>query len=211
MHIVALIMAGGRGKRFGGDIEKPMVRFMGKPLIRRVIEAAKESKRIAETYVAVTSYSPKTAEEATKASAKIVKTEGRGYHADAQEAVQKANLTCPVLIISADLPLLTGEFLDYIIDKYEKADKPALTVLVPEEAFREYGVSAVSPYEYEGKMYAVSGINIIDGQRVLEEQEQEVIVSRRPEAVFNVNASKDLESAKKHLLHTKRDSKRNKN
>jgi adenosylcobinamide-phosphate guanylyltransferase len=210
MYIVALIMAGGRSKRFGGDIEKPMVKFMGKPLLRRVIKATKESKRIAETYVAVTSYSPKTAEEAAKASAKIVKTEGRGYHADTQQAIQEANLTFPVLIISADLPLLTGEFLDDIIDRYEESGKSALTVLIPEEAFRVYGISAVSPYEYEGKTYAVSGINIIDGRRILEEQEQEVIISRRPEAIFNVNSSKDLDSAKNYLRSIKRDLKRSK-
>jgi len=209
VHIVALIMAGGKGTRFGGDTEKPMAQFIGKPLIRRVIEATKESKRIAETYVAVTSYSPKTAQEAAEASVKVVETDGQGYHADLQQAVQDANLKCPVLIISADLPLLNGEFLDEIIEEYEESGKPALTVLIPEEAFREYGVSAVSLFEHDGKMYAVSGINIIDGQRILEEQEQEVIVSRRPEAVFTVNSSKDLESAKNYLLRTKRDSKRN--
>ena len=203
-------MAGGKGTRFGGDTEKPMAQFIGKPLIRRVIEATKESKRIAETYVAVTSYSPKTAQEAAEASVKVVETDGQGYHADLQQAVQDANLKCPVLIISADLPLLNGEFLDEIIEEYEESGKPALTVLIPEEAFREYGVSAVSLFEHDGKMYAVSGINIIDGQRILEEQEQEVIVSRRPEAVFTVNSSKDLESAKNYLLRTKRDSKRNK-
>jgi len=201
-------MAGGKGTRFGGDTEKPMAQFIGKPLIRRVIEATKESKRIAETYVAVTSYSPKTAQEAAEASVKVVETDGQGYHADLQQAVQDANLKCPVLIISADLPLLNGEFLDEIISKYEESGKPALTVLIPEEAFREYGVSAVSPYEYKGKTYAVSGINIIDGQRILEEQEQEVIVSRRPEAVFTVNSLKDLESTKNYLLRTKRDLKR---
>jgi len=178
-------MAGGKGTRFGGDTEKPMAKFMGKPLIRRVIEATKESERIAETYVAVTSFSPKTAEEAAEASVKVVETDGQGYHADLQQAVQDANLKCPVMIISSDLP--------------------ALTVLVPEEALIEYGLSAVSPYEHEGKMYAVSGINIIDGRRILEEQEQEVIVSSRPEAVFTVNSLKDLESAKKYLLSTKRD------
>jgi len=191
-------------------MEKPMALFMGKPLIRRVIEAAKESKRIADTIVAVTSFSPKTAQEAAEASVKVIETDGQGYHADMQQAVQDANLKCPVLIISADLPLLNGEFLDEIISKYEESGKPALTVLVPEEALHEYGVSAVSPYEYEGKMYAVSGINIIDGQRILEEQGQEIIVSSRPEAVFTVNSLEDLEAAKNYLLHTKRDPKRNK-
>jgi len=202
-------MAGGKGTRFGGDTEKPMAQFMGKPLIRRVIEATKESKRIKETYVAVTAYSPETAQEAAEAAVKVVETDGKGYHADFQQAVQDANLKCPVLVVSADLPLLNGEFLDEIISKYEESSKPALTVLVPEEAFIEHGVSAVSLIEYEGKMYAVSGINIVDGRRILEEQEQEVIASRRPEAVFTVNSLKDLESAEKYLLRTKRDLKRN--
>ena len=198
-------MAGGKGERFGRNLEKPLATLMDKPLIRRVIEAAKQSKKITEIYVAVTSFSPKTAEEAKKASVKVIETAGRGYHADLQQAVQDANITCPVLIVSSDLPLLTGEFLDEIISKYEESGKPALTVLVPEEAFRKYGLSAVSPYRHEGRLYAISGINIIDGNRILEEQEQEVIVSSRPEAVFNVNSTKDLESAKNYLLNTKSD------
>jgi len=202
-------MAGGKGTRFGGDTEKPMAKFMGKPLIKRVIEATKESKKITGIYVAVTAYSPKTAQEAAKASVKVIETNGQGYHADVQQAIQEANLTGPVLIISADLPLLNGEFLDEIIEEYKESGKPALTVMIPEEAFREYGLSAVSLYEHEGKMYAVSGINIIDGQRILEEQEQEVIASKRPEAVFTANSLKDLESAKNYLLRTKIDSKQN--
>ncbi len=210
MQVVALIMAGGRSKRFGGDVEKPMVKFMGKPLIRRVIEATKEAKKISKTYVVVTSYSPKTAREAAEASVEVIETKGQGYHADLQQAVQKANLTGPILIISSDLPLLNGEFLDEIIGKYKEAGKPALTVLVPEEAFRKYGISAVSPYEHGGKTYAVSGINMIDGRRIMSWQEQEVVVSSRPEAVFNVNSSQDLESANNYLKRTKRDSEPNK-
>jgi len=102
-------------------------------LIRRVIEAAKASKRISETYVAVTAHNSQTAEEAAKASEKVIETEGQGYHADLRKAILKLNLTCPVLTISSDLPLLTGEFLDEIIDRYEKSRKPALTVLAPVE------------------------------------------------------------------------------
>lgn len=207
MRIVALIMAGGRGERFGKDIEKPMIKLLGKPLIKRVIEAAKASKRISETYVAVTLYNSQTAEEAVKASAKVVETEGNGYHADLRQAVLKLNLACPVLTISSDLPLLNGEFLDEIIDKYEKSRKPALTVLVPVENCRKYGVYPTSFYEHEGNTYAVSGINVIDGQRISEEQEQEVVICRKPEAIFNINTPKDLESAKNYLLRSKRSSK----
>jgi len=199
-----LIMAGGKGTRFGGDTEKPMAIFNGKPLIRRVIEAAKESERITDIYVAVTSYSPKTAQEAKKAAVKVVETEGKGYHADVQQAVQDGKINCPVLIVSADLPLLNGMFLDEIIKEYEESGKPALTVMIPEEALVEFGLSSVSLYEHEGKMYAVSGINIIDGRRILEEQKQKVVASRRPEAVFTVNSVKDLEAAKNYLLCSKK-------
>jgi len=206
MRIVALIMAGGRGERFGGDLEKPMIKLLGKSLIKRVIEATKASKRISETYVAVTSYNSQTAEEAVKASAKVVETKGHGYHADLRQAILKLNLACPVLTISSDLPLLNGEFLDEIIDKYEESRKPALTVLVPIENCRKHSVYPTSFYEHEGSTYAVSGINMIDGQRILDEQ-QEVIICRKPEAVFNINTPKDLESAKNYLLRSKRSSK----
>ena len=204
MHIVALIMAGGKGKRFGGDTEKPMIKLLGKPLIRRVIEATKASKRIAETYVAVTAYNSKTAEEASKASAKVIETKGHGYHADLRQTVLKLNLACPVLTISSDLPLVNGEFLDEIIDKYEKSRKPALTVLAPIESCSKYGVYPTSFYEHGGNTYAVSGINIIDGRRILEEQEQEVVICRKPEAVFNINTPRDLESAKNYLLRSEK-------
>ena len=210
MYIVALIMAGGKGTRFGGDTEKQMAMFNGKPLIKRVIESAKESQRITDIYVVVTAYSPKTAQEVTKASVKVIETKGKGYHADVQQAVKDANITSPVMIISSDLPLLNGEFLDEIIGKYEESNKPAMTVLIPEEALIEHGLSAVSHYEHEGKTYAVSGINIIDGQRILEEQEQEVVVSSKPEAVFTVNSLKDLIAAKEYLSCIKGESKRTK-
>jgi len=203
MRFVALIMAGGRGTRFGGDIEKPMAMFMGKPLIKRVIEAAKESKRIEKIYVAVTAYSPKTIQEIKNTSVRLIETDGKGYHTDLQQAIKDAKLSGPVLIISADLPLLNGKIIDEIVEKYEESNKPALTVMIPEEACRKYGLSAVSIYEHNGNMYAVSGINIIDGQRIFEEQEQEVFISSRPEAVFTVNSLNDLEAARKYLLNIK--------
>jgi GTP:adenosylcobinamide-phosphate guanylyltransferase len=51
MCIVALITAGGRGERFGKDIKKPMIKLLGKPLIKRVIEATMASKRISATFL----------------------------------------------------------------------------------------------------------------------------------------------------------------
>jgi len=203
LQIPVLIMAGGKGTRFSNALEKPMALFMGKPLIRRVINATRDAKKISEIYVAVTSISPKTAEEAKNAGVTVLETDGNGYHEDVRQAVQNANLVCPVLIISSDLPLVTGEFLDETISKYENSNKPALTVMIPEKAFRKFGLQAVSLYEHEGKMFAVSGINVIDGEHILEEQDQDVIASSRPEAVFTVNSLNDLDVVKKYATKIK--------
>ena len=195
-------MAGGKGTRFGQKLEKPLAIFNGESLLKRIIKATKESKKITETYVVVTSYTPKTAKESKKASVKVIETDGKGYHADLKQAVQKEKISSPVLILSSDLPFLNGKFLDEIITKYEDSGKPALTVLVPIDIIQKYDLSAVSLYSYEDMKYAVSGINVIDGKKILEEQQQEVIVSTSPEAVFSVNSLRDLEIAKKYLDNT---------
>jgi adenosylcobinamide-phosphate guanylyltransferase len=210
MRIVALIMAGGKSQRFGKDIEKPLIKLKGKTLIQRVIEATKASKKIFATYVAATPNAPRTAKEAAKASAKVIETDGLGYHTDLRQAVLKASLSCPVLTISSDLPLLTGKFLDEIIDRYERSKKPALTVLIPVEECRKYGVHPTSFCEHKGKKYAVSGINMIEGQLISKKQKQEVIISTKPEAIFNINNPNDLEAAKNYLLRSKLSSKQNK-
>ena len=197
-------MAGGKGTRFGGSTEKPMANFLGKPLILRVIEACEDSNKISEIFVSITSVSPMTEEEVKRSSVTLIRTDGKGYHSDLQQAVRKAKLNCPVLIISADLPLINGKFLDGIISEYKKSGKPALTVLIPEKVIREYGLSSVSIYEFEGKKYAVSGINIIDGRQIKEQQEEKVIINCSPEAIFSVNSLKDMELAKNFWLENQR-------
>ena len=198
--MAALIMAGGKGKRIGGKTEKPLIKLLGKPMIRWVIEATTAAEKISEVYVVATNRTPKTLEEVSKAPVKVIKTDGKGYHMDLQQAILDSNLKYPVLAISADMPLLTGEYLDQVISHYWKAGKPALTVLVPIEACRRHCVDPTSLYPFEGKSYAVSGLNVVDGRKLLEgEQEQEVLISDRIEVAINVNTRRDLEAAEKYL------------
>ena len=96
------------------------------------------------------------------------------------------------------------KFLDEIISEYKKSGKPALTVLIPEKVIRKYGLSSVSIYEFEGKKYAVSGINVINGQQIKEQQEEEVIINCSPEAIFSVNSLRDMELAKNFWLKNQR-------
>lgn len=197
MKIDALIMAGGESSRFGRRIEKAVVNVNDKTIIGRVIEAARSAEKISEIYVSTTDRTPKTVEEVSKLPVKLVKTDGIGYHDDLQQALLKAKINGPVLILACDLPLLTGEFLNEVVSKYERSGKPALIVLTPLRVCRKYGIEPTSFYEYKGELFVVSGINVVDGKRITEgEQEQEVVISEKVEAIFNVNTSRDLELAR---------------
>jgi len=200
MKYPALIMAGGRGERFGATAEKPLAFFMGKPLLLWVVEAVTSSSKISDFYIVTSPNTPKTEEECLREGLKVIKTEGKGYHEDLKQAILLGKLFRPVLIVSSDLPALTGDFLDKIFSIYERCRKPALRVFVPIGIFRKIGLSACSLCSYEGADYVVSGINIIDGTRILEgEIEQETLVVEDIEAVININSYEDLKKAEKFL------------
>ena len=168
MKVPALIMAGGKGKRIGSAIEKPLLTFLGKPLVERVVEAVESAKNISEFYVVTSVNTPKTEEKCLKAGLEVIRTDGEGYHDDLKQAILKAQLRCPVLTISSDLPALRGKFLDKVISVYEKKEKDAVTVLVPVKKREELKLSVSSVYNYEGVAYAISGVNLIDGTKIFE-------------------------------------------
>lgn len=205
MKVPALIMSGGKGKRFRLKIEKPLAPFLGKPLIDWVIDAVKSASKISSFYVVTSPNTLETEKKCLTEGFNVIRTDGKDYHYDLKQAVIKSQLYCPVLTVSSDLPALTGTFLDKIILTYEKCGKPALTVLVPMEKCREIGLSTASPYTYKGAIYAVSGINIIDGAKIFQDElDQEVIISDNVEAALNINSLKDLRNAERYLKNIKR-------
>ncbi|MCS7124303.1 MAG: NTP transferase domain-containing protein [Candidatus Bathyarchaeota archaeon] len=202
MKLPALIMAGGKGKRFCSNVEKPLAPFMGKPLIDWVVKAIQSASKISDFYIVTSPDTPKTEEKCLRESLKVIHTDGRGYHDDLKQAIIKGKLFHPVLTVSSDLPALTGSFIDKIVSIYEHCGKPALTVLVPVEKFRRVGLSTPSLYNYGGLCYAVSGVNVIDGSKISEgEMDQEVLILEDVEAVINVNSYEDLKKAE-HFLST---------
>lgn len=205
MKVPALIMAGGKGKRFHLKVEKPLAPFLGKPLINWVMEAVKSASKISDVYVVTSPNTLETEEKCLREGLKVIRTDGENYHHDLKQAILKSQLNCPVLTVSSDLPALTGAFLDKIISAYENCGKQALTVLVPIEKCREIGLSTASTYAYKGAVYAVSGINVIDGSKIFDgELDQEVIVSDDVEAALNINSLEDLRNAEKHLISINR-------
>jgi adenosylcobinamide-phosphate guanylyltransferase len=206
MKVPALVMAGGRGSRMGLPTEKPLLPFLGKPLIDWVAEAIVDAKKVSEFYVITSANTPQTEQHCQSKGWKILHTDAKGYHNDLKQAVSMANLTGPVLTMPSDVPAITGQVLDKIVDSFDLCGKDFLAVFVPIKARQDLGLSISSTDEYKGVWYAVSGVNIINGTKILSEGkiETSAIITDEPEVLLNINTTKDLEIAQKLMQKTKK-------
>ena len=207
MKVPALIMAGGRGSRMGLPTEKPMLMFLGKPLIDWVAEAALSAKKISEFYVITSTNTPKTEEHCRSRGWKVLRTDAKGYHGDLKQAVSKLGWMGAVLTMPSDVPAITGPVLDRVVSEFEASGKEYLAVFVPIEKRHALGLSISSTDEYKGVWYAVSGVNIINGKQTLGEGKIETaaIITEETEVVLNVNTTKDLEIAQNIMSKTKKE------
>ena len=199
MKVPALIMAGGKGKRLGLPLEKPLLPFLGRPLVDWVAEAVESAKKVSEFYVITSPNTPETEKHCQERKWKVLRTDGKGYHTDLKQATRQANLTGPVLTIPADSPAITGKFLDRIVSQFEASQRDFYAVFVPISAREALGFSVDSTDEYKGEWYAVSGINIINGAKSQTEGkiETEALVTDELEVLLNINTLKDLDLAER--------------
>jgi uncharacterized protein (TIGR00454 family) len=199
MRVPALIMAGGKGKRMGLPVEKPLLPFLGKPLIDWVVEAVALAEKVSEFYVVTSENTPETEKRCRSKGWNVLQTHAKGYHDDLKQAIHDAGLAGAVLTIPADLPALTGKFLDKVVSAFEGCGKDFLAVFVPIKAREELGLSVSSTDEYKGVWHAVAGVNIVNGAKIHEEGkiETSAIITEETEVLLNINTLKDLEIAEK--------------
>jgi adenosylcobinamide-phosphate guanylyltransferase len=180
----AVVMAGGKGSRMGG-VEKPLALLDGKPLLGYVLKALLGSRLIGRVYVAVSPNVPRTSDYARKYSGDrvaTVMTPGQGYVEDTAYAVKALGLSEPLLVISADLPLITPVIIDLVVSEYVKCGKEALSVR-----------------SGDGE---AAGINVVHGAHMDRAQEEYTLALDDP-ALANANYRKDL-TACEQLLKTMR-------
>jgi len=102
MKVPALIMAGGRGKRIGLPVEKPLLPFLGKPLVDWVAEAVASAQNVSQFYIVTSPNTPETGNHCRRKGWKVLRTDGKGYHTDLKQATVMADSKGPVLTIPAD-------------------------------------------------------------------------------------------------------------
>ena len=195
MGVTALVMAGGKGSRMALSEEKPLLQVGGKPVIEHVIAALRNAAKVESIVVAVSDYTPKTAQLMAAFPVTVVKTPGKEYVSDMGFAVKTLGLQT-VLAIAADLPLITGEVIDAIIERYERCGRSALTVVVPMETKEKLGLGGEYAFELGNRRVVPAGINVIDGQRIDEEElDQEICLLDSKEVAVNINTVQELRVA----------------
>ena len=205
MRVPALIMAGGKGKRMGLPVEKPLLPFLGKPLLDWVVEAVASAEKVSEFYVVTSENTPETEKRCRSKGWKVLRTDAKGYHDDLKQAVRYAGLAGAVLTVPADLPAVTGRFLDKVISAFEVRGKDFLAVFVPIKAREALGLSVSSTDEYKGVWHAVAGVNIVNGAKIHAEGkiETSAIITEETEVLLNINTLKDLDVAEKIMRESK--------
>jgi adenosylcobinamide-phosphate guanylyltransferase len=198
--ITALVMAGGKGTRMRLAEEKPLIKVCGKPAIEYVITALNCAKKIDSIVVATTKCTPKTAGIMSHFPVKLVETPGRDYVSDMGYAAQNLKLGV-FLAIAADLPLVTSQALDSIVEHYEKCGKPALTVAVPLETKTRLGMSADYKFKMDDRDVVPTGINVIDGSKRYGDEwlDQDIFLLDLPELAVNINTVQELKLAERLL------------
>ena len=198
--IYAILMAGGLGTRLKVPEEKPLFKLHDKPLIKYVIDNLNSSELIDEIVIAV---SPNTREttkylESLNEDFRILDTSGEDYLKDLSyilEYFEKQSKENILLFINADLPFISTETIDYVLDYYLKSDKDALSVIVPVEVYDDLGLE----YSYEFNGCVPSGLNVLRSENIIQDETQLVI--KKVELALNINTIPDSEIAEK-LYHT---------
>ena len=164
----ALVMAGGKGTRMGFcGVEKPMIEVGGVYTVERVLNALRESKNIDKILVSVSPNTPDTERYVKELGIETIRTSGEDYVEDLHDSFRILNgkyvLTCP-----SDMPLLRSYTVDAFVDYFLKNPNDSMTAIVEEDVVTNSGFTPSFDFDYEGKKWVLSGMNIMDRKKILD-------------------------------------------
>ncbi len=194
--IYAILMAGGMGTRLKVPCEKPLFKLCNKPLIKYVIDNLNASKSIDKIIIAVSPHTQETVKylKSLNGDFEILDTSGDDYLTDLSfilDYFERKSSEDTLLFINADLPFISTETIDYVLDYYVKSDKDALSTVVPVEIFDELGLN----YSYEFNGNVPSGLNVLRSVNIVQDEDQLIIPKK--ELALNINTILDSKVAEK--------------
>ncbi|MCO8245456.1 MULTISPECIES: NTP transferase domain-containing protein [unclassified Haladaptatus] len=174
-------MCGGRGTRLDTDREKPLFEVGDYPLIGHVLEAL-ESSQVESVHTAISPDTPETTDYLKLRDVDLIETPGEGYVSDLRTALER--LSPPVLTVASDLPLLSGDAVNRVLNQYNGT--AAVQVCVPATLKHQLGVSADTTYNSAGREVAPAGINIVTNTDT-----ETMFLTYNTRYAINVNRLKD--------------------
>ncbi len=194
--IYAIVMAGGRGTRLKVDVEKPLFKLHGKPLIKYVLDNIYSSKLVEDVVIAVSPHTQETIKylKSLNGNFQILNTSGIDYLNDLSYILtlfESKSKKDTLLFINADLPFVSGETIDFILTNYLESSKDSLSAQVPVEIFKKLDLK----YSYEFNGVVPSGVNVL--RSVNEIQDEDQLILPKIELALNINTLKDSIVAEK--------------
>lgn len=187
--MIAAVMCGGKGTRMGG-IEKPMIELAGRRFVERVIAALKDSDKFERIVAVVSPNAPATKKFLVAAGVQTMETPGDGYASDLSLVLERLSPE-KVLIVPADLPLLTAQAVRQVVEALAGIDAPAASIAIEKSFVEKLGVA---PSVVIGDL-CHSGITLFDSSRAKGAMEERYVTMNKAELAVNVNTKKEKEIA----------------
>jgi adenosylcobinamide-phosphate guanylyltransferase len=195
------VTAGGKGSRISElGVEKPLVPISGLPMIDRILDQLGRSRRVDRIYVSVSPLAPKTREHLEGMDVVIIDTPGNGYVADLNGSMRAIGEGA-VLVCPSDIPLITSEGVDALIEAYDERGQPSLTVALPPRVIESLGLIVTYVEEIDGRPMTFCGVSVVDRDEMLTGNflPGGYYVTEKEEFAVNVNTVHDLHLAERIL------------
>ncbi len=163
--IDAIVTAGGKGTRIK-DVagEKPLIDVLGTPLIERVLGALRSSSAIDKIFVTVSQNTPMTKSFLEKEGVNVVMTSGDSYVDDLKTSMRSPT-SDHVLVCPSDMPLLTSEGIDMVIERFYRAKVGSFSVTVPKDTVLSLGINPTYSTWIDGREVVLCGVSVVDKGR----------------------------------------------
>ncbi|MEN3048363.1 MAG: NTP transferase domain-containing protein [Candidatus Caldarchaeales archaeon] len=199
---VGLLMAGGRGTRMGGGVEKPLVELEGKKMVEHVLDRLAAVRSLSRVICVTSRFAPRTTEFLRRMGYEVIEAPGGGYLEDLKFALSALG---PGLYatFSADVPFLVPEVVEELLSRHSRGDLSEMdyvVVVVREELVKSFGTSlrSATRYTVDGRPLFPTGVRLIrykGGSVDAALSSPHFVTVEDPGFAVNVNTPEDLRIA----------------
>ena len=180
--------------------EKPLVPLLGRPMIDWALDALLNSEGIGTLYVSVSHNVPQTMKHLAGLGIEVIMTSGTGYVFDLGEAMNHLR-SDDVLVCPADMPLITSQGIEEVLEYFRHARVASLSVAVPSSIVRSIGAIPSYTVMAEGREVVLCGVSVVDRELMLSGNtlSQGFMITEDEQFALNVNTREELNRAESLL------------